>query len=140
MTDSVGIWLPDIQISPDQQKDMKFLPQDGYCLGYMSNMRIKQRTGGVFLSGSIPKYFKGNNVLPLSAEELREALASLEAELGVDLRKGVVRQLETATTLPVKNPPRDYFSAWEVQARVGRDDLPPVSSPVSIGKLPAFSS
>ncbi len=117
MTDSIGIFLPEALAPLDRLAGLRPLRREGCYLGELGGLRIIQGAQGVFVRGSLPKYLNGGNALPLTRQGLRGALGKLEGEIGLDLKRGRVYLLETACTLPVKNPPRDYLAAWGPLAR-----------------------
>jgi hypothetical protein len=112
MTDSISVFLPDALAPLDRLAGLRPLRGDGCYLGTLGGLRIIQGAKGVFVRGSLPKYLNANNALPLTRQSLRAALGKLEAESGLDLKTGIVYQLETAYTFPVKKAPRDYLAAW----------------------------
>jgi hypothetical protein len=121
MVDMVGIHLPGLLGSPENLSDIKPMTSEGCFEGRLRNLKIKQGCDGVFIHGSLPKYFKGENVLPLSTEELSEALSRIESELKCDLRSGKVRVLEIATTLPVRARPHFYTDAWGTLSKLKKN-------------------
>jgi hypothetical protein len=117
MTDAIGIFLPGASVSREKLEKL-WVSVDGQRFsGLLRNLRIKQKTTGVWIEGSLPCYFKGTNVLPLSRQELNDALGELEADLELPLATGFVRKQELATTLSVVRPPRDYLSEWGMLPR-----------------------
>ncbi|MGA2547529.1 MAG: hypothetical protein ABSF43_13325 [Rectinemataceae bacterium] len=112
MMDSISVFLPDALAPLDRLAGLRPLSREGCYLGTLGGVRIIQGAQGVFVKGSLPKYLNGENALPLTRQAVREALGKLEAESGLDLKAGMVYQLETAYTLPVKEPPREYMAAW----------------------------
>src|SRR5208283_2619996 len=117
MTDSISVFLPDTLAPLDRLAGLRPLRQVGCYLGTLGGLRIIQGVPGVFIRGSLPKYLNGENALPLTRQAVRAALGKLETESGMDLKIGRVYQLETACTLPVNDPPREYLAAWGPLAR-----------------------
>lgn len=112
MMDSFSVFLAGALAPLDRLAGLRPLRREGCYLGTLGGLRIIQGAQGVFVRGSLPKYLNGENALPLTRQSLRAALGKLEAESGLDLKAGIVYQLETAYTLPVKEAPRDYLAAW----------------------------
>lgn len=80
--------------------------------GYFKGLQVCQRETGVTIKGSIPKYGQGNNVIPLTRSALESVMNQLAEETGLNLKTGIVYQLEVGTTLQVKHPPREYMACW----------------------------
>jgi hypothetical protein len=120
MTDSLSVFLPGALAPLERLEGLRPLRRDGCYLGTLGGLRIIQGTDGAFIQGSLPKFLNGENALPLTRQGLWAALGKLEAESGMDLKAGQVYRMETAGTLPVKHPPRDYLSAWGPLARFGK--------------------
>jgi len=112
MVDGIGIRVPDAVISVERLENICLLSRDGCFRGQLNNLNVTQASECVYIRGSLPKYFRGDNVLPLTQEEFFESLRRIEMETGFDLKNSMVFQLETATTLPVKFAPVEYLSAW----------------------------
>jgi len=112
MVDSIGISLPDAYMPSDRLSGLRPLDWEGSYFGTFGGLRITQGRKGVYIRGSLPKYLKGENALPLDRQGFRESLRKLEAESGLDLKAGMVYQLETGCTLPVNEPPREYLASW----------------------------
>lgn len=110
--DSISIFLAGALAPLDRLAGLRPLRREGCFLGTLGGLRIIQGADGVLVRGSLPKYLNGENALPLTRQGLRAALGKLEDESGLDLKAGIVYQLETAYTLPVMKPPRDYLAAW----------------------------
>jgi hypothetical protein len=117
MFDSITIFLPDALAPLDRLAGLRPLSGEGCYLGTLGGLRIIQGIQGVLIRGSLPKYCNGENALPLTRQSLRAALGKLEEESGLDLKTGMVYQLETGYTLPVIHFPRDYLAAWGPLAR-----------------------
>jgi len=117
MIDSIGISLPDAYLPSDRLSGLRPLDWEGSYFGTLGGLRITQGIRGVYIRGSLPKYLKGENALPLDRQGFRESLGKLEKESGLDLKKGIVYQLETGYTFQVREPPREYLAAWGPLAR-----------------------
>jgi len=75
-------------------------------------LEVAYRLGFTTVRGSLPKFWKGNNILPLTMEEQTEALEFIARSLGPGFLKAQVGQLEVGTTLAVKHKPPVYTLAW----------------------------
>lgn len=121
MIDSVAVFIPDTEADPDTLEDLRPLATGEGFRGLLGNLRVIQRPGGVFLEGSLPLFLNGENVRTATRQALREALGKIEAESGLNLRAGFVYRMETAATLPVQEPPRNYLAAWGPFGRFKKD-------------------
>jgi len=113
MIDSISFWLP-LGIAPDLSN--RQASGEGFR-GSLGNMRVTQRPEGIYCTGSIARYFQGNNILPLTRRSLEDALRKLEKDSGWDLKQAELRQVEVGTTLPVKKAPSQYLESWGPLAR-----------------------
>jgi hypothetical protein len=112
MIDSVSMRFHGIHIPEDRLDGGSVYVRGQEVHGKVQNLRVRIDAGGSFIKGSLPKFLKGHNVLALKKEEIEAALALLEQQLGVDLAKGQVVQLETGFTIPVEQDPCNYTETW----------------------------
>lgn len=121
MLDSLAVYLPEAQVNPDTLENIRpFITGEGFR-GFLRTIRVIQKAEGVFLEGSLPRFLNGENARTPVRQSLREALGEIEAKSGLDLRAGFVYRLETAATLPVLEPPRNYLAAWGPLGRFKKD-------------------
>jgi len=107
----IGLKVPGSFISTENLE--KISEKAGGCFqASLNNLRVFQGPDGVFIRGSLPKYLKGENASHFTRQEAREALAKLERESGLNLRRGLVYQAEIGTTFPVENPVPLYLMNW----------------------------
>lgn len=117
----MAVFIPDTGADPDTLEDLRPLATGEGFRGLLGNLRVIQKPGGVFLEGSLPRFLNGENARTATRQALRGALGKIEAESGLDLRAGFVYRMETAATLPVLEPPRNYLSAWGPLGRFKKD-------------------
>jgi len=121
MIDALGVYLPEVQADPTRFTDLRSLRGGEGFRGKLGNLTIIQGTGGVYLKGSLPRFLTGSNVLTGTRRGFLEALAKLETDTGLSLRKGRVYQLEIAATVPVLEAPRRYLETWGPLPRWRKD-------------------
>lgn len=120
MIDSVTAFFPEGAIDPDILKDFRSIPDTGFR-GRLGNLSIRQVPDGAWVSGSLPKYWRGENATSLSRAELLEAICKLERETGLDAGRSIVYAVEFGATIPVDCPPRDYLAGWGTVPRFPKD-------------------
>lgn len=82
----------------------------------LENLRFTRCQDGVKITGSLPKYLRGENASPSTPEEIDAALLKLETTTRLSLEKGIVWQLEFGTTVRVSHPPIEYLRAWNAMS------------------------
>jgi hypothetical protein len=75
-------------------------------------MGIYQNLNGINIQGSLPKFFKGENVRALTRKQIEGAIEKLEAETGLDLSKSVVKSLEFGICVFTKDKPSKYMELF----------------------------
>lgn len=120
MIDSISVYLPDARAPLDRLDGVRPLRGEGTYSGRLDGLRIIQGRTAVFIQGSLPKYLRGQNTLPLTRQTFRDALGKLEGQTGLDLKAGLVYRLEIADTLPVKEAPVNYLASWGPVPRCNR--------------------
>ncbi len=63
----------------------------------------------IYLNGSLTKFFHGTNVLPLTIDEMREALNKLSDETGLPIYRGEVMRIDAAVNVFLSEKPKFYF-------------------------------
>lgn len=111
MIDLLGAYLPQNRPLTDAKGELieKVCgPNEG-----SKPLEVRYRNGLMSVRGSLPKFWKGSNVTPLSAEELTQAIKYLALVLGSDFLRAKVGQLEIGTTIAVEHRPRLYTLSWK---------------------------
>jgi hypothetical protein len=119
--DAFGVFLPDAQVPGDHLAKLQPLQNGEGFRGFLGNLRVKQDREGVYIQGSLPTFLLGENSLTFTRQGLLASLGKLEADSGLDLHAGLVRQLEIAATLPVQEAPRRYLETWGPLSRFQKD-------------------
>ncbi len=85
--------------------------KDGFSYsGYLKNLKIKLKYSGVTITGSLPKYLNGENITPLTREQIKEGFELLQEDTGIDLSKGLIRSIEWGSSFIMKYPPFYYLN------------------------------
>ncbi len=79
--------------------------------GRHRNIKVVVTRAGVSCIGSICVYYKGNNYLSMTRNEVMLCILSLEVVLGLPLQNAVVRRLDFGCCLKMKEQPEIYFSS-----------------------------
>ncbi len=77
--------------------------------GYLRNLKVYTSGEWLNISGSISKYYKGNNCENLSMDELIGAFNQLSEDLGVDVSSFAIRRFDIAYTFAMAYHPANYF-------------------------------
>lgn len=116
MIDSIIARFPEGTINPEILKDVYPHREEGF-IGKLDNLHITQFKEAVRVSGSITKYYQGENLSNISRNNYLEAVSKLERVTRLDAHKTNVTAVEFGVTIPVKHPPRDYLAAWGALSR-----------------------
>ena len=88
--------------------------------GRLGNLGIRRNPGGLTIRGSLAKFLKGQNAIPLIREGVREAVGKLEDALGLDLSEARVQSVEFGTTAVLKKCPHEYMRLFGDVPRMGK--------------------
>ena len=91
--------------------------------GYIRNMCIEAYPDRLFCTGSLPKFVHGHNVVPISAQEIKEALTTLFDALGVDIRHVRITRIDLAYTFVMNNKVSKYLECLGSLSRHKRHDV-----------------
>ena len=78
--------------------------------GYLNSLFVIITENGVTISGSLSKYYYGNNMYTLSFSEIKSAFKMIENQLGITIEKARVQRLDISENFIVDNPVYNYFS------------------------------
>ena len=120
MIDSMLLHFPDSSVDPDRLLNVRCYAGDVFR-GRIKNLIVKQEMGSVSISGSLPKFLSGQNVLTLDGDDLPVAYQEIGNSLDLDLDKAFVRQIEVSRTFAVEASPRSYINAWTCHPRLHKD-------------------
>jgi len=77
--------------------------------GYLGNLFVMITVNGICVSGSLSKYYHGNNMYTLTFAEINLAFKMLEKQLNIPIEKAKVQRLDIAENFIVNYPIRNYF-------------------------------
>jgi len=77
--------------------------------GILKNMLIWQYPDFLKITGSLPKYLRGENITPLKREEVKQAIKKLEKDIGLSLENAIVSSVEFGTSVKVKELSCEYM-------------------------------
>lgn len=83
------------------------------CISYIGKLgdySVQCKPNGIYLSGSLAKYYLGSNMATLTRATAQEAIERLSDNLHVDMRLAKVTRLDISTAIPTKRPPAEYYS------------------------------
>lgn len=83
----------------------------GYVQRTIENMIITETYNGTTIEGSLARFLLGNNY-DMDISQIQPALEKLEALTGLDLHKAILRRVDYAETVIVKNPCCDYLKLF----------------------------
>jgi hypothetical protein len=77
--------------------------------GNFKNFSVVISDEKLYLNGSLTKFYHGNNVLPLSIDEMKTALKMLKEETGLPVYMAEIMRIDVAVNLLLHFNPRQYF-------------------------------
>lgn len=97
--------------------------QRGYtCKGKLGDYTATINQAGVYLCGSLAKYYLPSNVYTLTRATIKEALEKMSDQLGVDMNAARPTRVDISTIIPTKRPPADYYSGLGNKPRFERKE------------------
>jgi hypothetical protein len=80
--------------------------------GNIGNLGVYRNLDGVHIHGSLAKYLSGENITPLTREQVREAIEKLEVETGLDLSTAIVKGVECGLSITTNEYPSEYLKLF----------------------------
>lgn len=77
--------------------------------GYLKCLFVLISENGVFISGSLSRYYHGNNMHTLSFIEIKLAFKMIEQKLNIPIEKAKVQRLDIAENFIVDYPVKNYY-------------------------------
>lgn len=124
MYDTISLYLPaEKSIGTDLVADMPVYLTDlkenynhssgivtvsGMCKTFHASANLK----GVFLNGSLPKYYYGQNQSTLNMQTTKSAIEQLSADLNLPLEEAFVYRIDFATNYVMEQPVASYFDSF----------------------------
>ncbi|ULQ60682.1 hypothetical protein K7I13_05260 [Brucepastera parasyntrophica] len=88
--------------------------------GKIKNMGIYKNLNSLVICGSLAKYLYGENITPLTREEVRMSIEKLEQDINLDLKKAIVTSAEFGTSIIIKEKPFEYLNLFGNTKRLTR--------------------
>jgi hypothetical protein len=76
----------------------------------------------IIIHGSLAKYYKGENIVELTFQQVKEAIKKLENETGISLEHGIVKMIECGISIITKEQPSEYMKLFGYPARYTRHE------------------
>lgn len=93
------------EIYYDERPNSVVISGDFFGLG----VRVSENS--ISFNGSIHKFIKGNNIEPLTRQEIEHVIKVISNGQGLPLKRAIVRRVDVGAALVVENPPRRYIDA-----------------------------
>jgi hypothetical protein len=90
--------------------------------GHIQNMGIYHNLDGVHIHGSLAKYYRGENITPLTLLQVKEAITMLEIETGIELETAIIKGVELGISIITKESPSEYLRLFGNRARFTRHE------------------
>lgn len=91
------------EIYYDERPNSVVISGDFFGLG----VRVSENS--ISFNGSIHKFIKGNNIEPLTRQEIEDVIKLISNGHGLPLKRAIVRRVDVGAALVVENPPRRYI-------------------------------
>lgn len=95
----------------------------GECrtFGYLNNLRVSVYPSGLYIVGSLAKYFNGGNIYTLNRKDTERAVERLSDELGVDISSAKITYLEFGDAFVMQYPVREYLKRLSSMPRMAQN-------------------
>lgn len=120
MLDTVNFWLDNETMGTDNPfsivsclddvEERQSAQRGYYCKGKLGDYTITVNPAGVYMSGSLSKYYLPSNVYTLTRSAIKEAIESLSDNLKINVAAATVKRVDVSTVIPTKRRPADYYS------------------------------
>jgi len=90
--------------------------------GHIQNMGFYRNLDGLHIHGSLAKYYRGENITPLTLLQVNEAIAMLEVQTGIELETAIMKGIELGVSITTKEKPSEYLKLFGVQPRYTRHE------------------
>lgn len=95
----------------------------GECrtFGYLNNLRVQVYESGLYIVGSLAKYYNGGNIYTLNRKDTERAVEKLSSELGVDISSAKVTYVEFGDAFIMTYPVQEYLKRLSSMPRMARN-------------------
>jgi len=90
--------------------------------GNYKNMKTQICKNGISITGSLTKFYLGDNVQTLSRQQIKEAIELLSDSFNLDILKAKVTRLDVGFNLIIENRVREYLSLLGLCANLIRSE------------------
>lgn len=97
--------------------------ETGECrtFGYLNNLRISVYESGLYIVGSLAKYFNGGNIYTLNRKTTEQAIQKLSDELRLDISTAKVTYLEFGDSFIMEHGVEEYLKRLSAMPRMARN-------------------
>jgi len=133
MYDTVNFWIDRVNISGGDPFEV--LPclseiternsdKKGYsCTGKAGDYTVTVLEKGIFLQGSLAKYFLPTNIHTLTRSATQQAIEKLSDHLHTDINIAKIIRVDVSTIIPTKLPPANYYAYLGSKVHFNRKQL-----------------
>lgn len=89
--------------------------------GHLNNLRVSVYESGLYIVGSLAKYYNGGNVHTLSRKDTEKAVERLSDEMGVDISSAKITYLEFGDAFIMQYPVGEYLKRLSAMPRLARN-------------------
>lgn len=95
----------------------------GECrtFGYLNNLRVSVYPSGLYIVGSLAKYFNGGNIYTLNRRSTEMAVQKLSDDLGIDVSTAKVNYLEFGDAFIMEHKVEEYLKRLSAMPRMARN-------------------
>jgi Domain of unknown function (DUF4070) len=86
---------------------------DGYINAEVRNLKLNLDTKRLWIKGSLPKFYLGDNIHTLTFEQIRMALRELSDILSINIFSAELRRVDVSHRFFLKYPVEDYLNCFE---------------------------
>ncbi|MCL2722099.1 MAG: hypothetical protein FWD47_12290 [Treponema sp.] len=88
--------------------------------GHIKNMGVYISPDSIIIHGSLAKFFKGENIVELTFQQVKEAIKKLENEAGISFESAIIKMIECGMSIITKEQPAEYLKLFGYPARYTR--------------------
>lgn len=100
-----------------------YLSNEYKIVGYLRNMRIEIKANSLYISGSLAKWYFGNNIQCLSLDDTEKSIKSLGEAIGIPLEEARVTRIDIGVNIEMKYKPELYFDKLTYLEKFDRNSL-----------------
>jgi hypothetical protein len=90
--------------------------------GHIKNMGVYRNPYSLHIHGSLAKYYREENITPLTLLQISEAIAMLEVEAGIELETAIVKGVEFGMSITTTESPSEYLKLFGNRSRFTRHE------------------